>query len=192
MAIKTCTSISKLFHVETKLTPSFHMATKHRCKLITWEVDYLSKFKFLLPKSNDNDITRSNDAIDYEGKKNKVKNKHFAKIKGECEKVHTLLADNLECRFKDVNVNSVIMFDNFDGGNHLETAEGKIDLVGFSSALANANLLSSRNYSAAWSSSILTFMQLAEKEESCMLLSVLKSHCKSRIKLKEKLKKRWN
>ena len=48
-----------------------------------------------------------------------------------------------------MNVNSVIMFDNFDGGNHLETAEGKIDLVGFSSALANANLLSSRNYSAA-------------------------------------------
>ena len=80
------------------------------------------------------------------------------------------------------------MFDSFDGANHLETVEGKIDLVSFSSTLTNANLLSLPNYSTARSSSILTFMQVAAKEEPSMLLSVLKNHYESRIKLKEKLK----
>ena len=75
-------SMSKLFHIETKLMPSFYLATKHRCKLITGEVDYLSEFKFLQPQSNDNEITRSNDETDYEGKKKKVIKKHFAKIDG--------------------------------------------------------------------------------------------------------------
>ena len=73
--------------------------------------------------------------------------KYFAKIEGSCKKVHNLLVDNLECKFKNVNINSVIIFDSFDSANHLETMEGKIDLVSFSSILVNSNLLSLPKYS---------------------------------------------
>jgi len=181
-------SISKLFRIEAKLIPSFYLATKHRCKLITGEVDYLSEFKFLQPQSSENKITKSNDKTDYEGKKQKVTKKYFAKIDGGCEKAYSLLIDKLERRFINTTFDSVIMFDSFDGANHLETPEGKIDLVSFSSTLVNDKLLSLPNYSTARSSSILTFMQVAAKEEPCMLLSVLKNHYESRIKLKDKLK----
>ena len=81
------------------------------------------------------------------------------------------------------------MFDSYDGANHLETAEGKIDLVSFSSAIANHDLLQLCSYSTAKSSSILTFTQVAAKEEACMLLSVLKPHYKSKRMLKEELLK---
>ena len=49
------------------------------------------------------------------------------------------------------------MIDLFDGANHLETIEGKLDLISFSSTLLNSNLLKKiGDYSIGKSNCILT------------------------------------
>ena len=83
----------------------------------------------------------SNNTHDFFGKKNKVKKCYYTKIEGGYLKVHSLLVENLQRRKTNTNLKSLVIFDNFDGANHLETCEGKTDLVSFSSVLTSKELL---------------------------------------------------
>ena len=89
-----------------------------------------------------------------------------------------------------IDCSTFIMFDSFDGANHLETVEGKIDLVSFNSTLINSDLVNQlKGYSTSRSSGILTWMQVAAKEEPYMLLSMLESYYQERTKVIEEQKK---
>ena len=68
------------------------------------------------------------------------------------------------------------MFHRFDGSNHLETVECKVDLVSFSSTIVNSGLLKC-DYSGTQSSNILIWMQVASTEESDNLVTTLEDHC---------------
>jgi hypothetical protein len=182
-------SISKALKIPIQSIPSYYLATKHRCKLIAGEIAYLNAYKHLLPKSKQHNVNVTNDENDYLGQKNKVSKRYFAKIDGSASKIYALLLEKVQRKMLNYKPSDIIMFDSFDGANHLETAEGKIDLVSFSSTIVNQELLQLSSYSTAKSSSILTFMQVAAKEEPCMLLSVLKQHYESKIMFKEELSK---
>ena len=57
------------------------------------------------------------------------------------DKVFDLFVEKFaRCRW-NVDLNEFAMFDLFDGANHLETVEGKVDLVSFLSAIVNNKLL---------------------------------------------------
>ena len=53
-------------------------------------------------------------------------------------------------------MDEIVLFDSCGGANHLETAEGKLYLISFSTTLVNEHLLSNYDYATAQSSSILT------------------------------------
>ena len=58
-----------------------------------------------------------------------------------------------------IDCSTFIMFDSFDGANHLETVEGKIDLVSFNSTLINSDLVNQlKGYSTSRSSGILIWI----------------------------------
>ena len=96
--------------------------------------------------------------------------------------------EKLHRRISLDHTKNIVFFNSFDGTNHLESAEGKIDLISFSTTAFNKDLLSLKDYSTSKSANILTWMQAASKEEPCMLLSVLDEHYKSRKELQESVK----
>ena len=103
--------------------------------------------------------------------------KCYSKIPGGHGKVFEILSKKIESRNNNIDMPKVIAFDSFDGANHLETVEGKIDLISFKSIVVNCNLLTSFiNYSASKSGNILTWTQLAAKEEASVLKLALQSH----------------
>ena len=70
----------------------------------------------------------------------------------------------------------MIVFDSFDGANHLESVESKVNLISFSSTIANNELLTLLDYSVAKSKNILTWKQVATKEKLCILITTLQDH----------------
>ena len=87
--------------------------------------------------------------------------KYYCTIAGGCMKAFDLI---------------IIVFDLFDGANHLELLESKIDEVLFSSVIVSKELSSLPHHSTAKSSNTLAWMQLAGKEEPCILHIALKGH----------------
>ena len=81
------------------------------------------------------------------------------------------------------------LFDSFDGANNLETAEGKVDLISFSTTLVNNHLHSNYDYATAQSSSILRWMQESAKEEVTVLVSVLENHYRSHYEFRKKMER---
>ena len=79
-------------------------------------------------------------------KKVKIKDKFFSKIPGEYDKTCELLTDKINKRFPSKNAQKLLVFDSFDGSNHLETEKEKSDLMSFLSACTNKNLLSEFNH----------------------------------------------
>ena len=55
--------------------------------------------------------------------------------------MHSLLVEKLQRRKISTDLKSLVVLNSFDGANYLETCEGKIDLVSFSSVLASKELL---------------------------------------------------
>jgi hypothetical protein len=109
----------------------------------------------LYPKSDQNKIERSNNAKDYLGKKNEVRKKFYTRIVGSYNKVFSLLSEKIKRRYPNFACNCLLIFDSFNRVNYLETAEGKIDLLSFSSTIANKDLLTNSDYPASYLSSIL-------------------------------------
>ena len=171
-------SICHLCSMSIESLPSYYMATKHRVPLESGEIDLLPEYLPLLPSKDRDAIKKSNDAQDFLGKKNKIKAKYYSKIVGGYEKFFNLLFSKLEHCVKSSSLKKIVIFDSFDGANHLETTEGKVDLISFSSTCANKYLLSLNDYSAAKSSATLTWQQVAAKEELCAVLSSMQSHYK--------------
>ena len=81
------------------------------------------------------------------------------------------------------------MFDSFDGENHLETAEGKVDLISFSTTLTKKHSLSDCNFTTVQSRSILMWMQVSTKEEATVLMHVLENHYRSRYEFSEHIER---
>ena len=93
---------------------------------------------------------------------------------------YDLLFSNTKCINIDLNKLSIIIYDFFDDVNYRESTKGKIDLVNFSSAIVNKDLLNDlSNYSTSKSYCILTWMQITAKEEVCMLLICLEEYYRS-------------
>ena len=117
--------------------PSHFIATKHHCMLDCREIELSPKCQFLLPKIGKSILIQKNsDTADHERKKAKLKTKCFAKMAGNYYQVHKIMTDKIKrsCN-SNINLNKIIMFDSFDGANHLEAVKGKIDLVSFSTAI---------------------------------------------------------
>ena len=72
---------------------------------------------------------------------------------------YEIIIDKLATMNKSVDISYLIAFDSFDGVNHLETVEDKIDLVSFNTTFVNQHLLSKlEKYSTARSNTILTWI----------------------------------
>jgi len=153
---KIANDIIKLFHLHPKQLPSFYMATKHRCNMTCGVLELDTSLLFLLPKNDFDKVQKSNNADDCIGKKCKITTKYFAKITGGYNKIYELLSEKITKRFPNANQKNLLFFDSFDGANHLETTEGKVDLISHSSTCVNKYLLSGFNYSTSQSSNILT------------------------------------
>jgi len=115
------------------------MITKHCPELDNRIVEFNNKFLHLLPKSDRNKrmVKRSDNDDDFLGKKNKIKAQYFLKIKGSFRKHYKIMVDKLANMNKSVDISCLIVFDSFDGVNHLKTIEGKIDLVSFNTTFVN-------------------------------------------------------
>ena len=68
---------------------------------------------------------------------------------------------------------NLVIFDSFENSNYLDISKDKIDLAYFSSGLVNTELLALSPYFTIKSGSIFIFMQIAIKEEVCVLLLIL-------------------
>ena len=72
------------------------------------------------------------------GKRIKLKMKYFTKISGNYLKVFKLAINKIKHGINDnMNLSLIIIFNSLSRANYLITAEGKIDLVSFSSLIAN-------------------------------------------------------
>ena len=80
-----------------------------------------------------------------------------------------------------------MIYNSYDRANYLEMKEGKINLISFSCAIMNIDLLDLPCYSISKSSSIIIFMQVIAKKELCMPIFILKSYYESRMKLKKEV-----
>jgi hypothetical protein len=178
---KIANDIIKLFHLHPKQLPSFYMATKHHCNMTCGVLELDTFLCFLLPKNNFDKVQKLNNADDCIGKKCKITTKYFAKITGRYNKIYELLSEKITKCFPNANQKNLLFFDSFDGANHLETTEGKVDLISHSSTYVNKYLLSEFNYSTSRSSNILTWQQLAAKEEPYTILTLLQGHYESRL-----------
>ena len=87
--------ISKEFKILIKPIPSYYLATKYYCEFITEEVNYLSTYKHLLPKSVQRKVKVTDDKDDYLGLKNKVSKRCFAKIDSSVSKIYSLLLEKI-------------------------------------------------------------------------------------------------
>ena len=88
-------SISKALKIPIKSIPSYYLATKHCCKLIIGEVNYLNTYKYLLLKSAQHKFEVTDNENDYLGLKNKVSKRYFAKIDGSASKIYALLLEKI-------------------------------------------------------------------------------------------------
>jgi len=185
-------SFADFLQMPKKSIPSHYMAIKHHYQLDSGVISLSRKYVHLLSNADKAHLIVSNSQIDdYEGKKSKCKYNYFSKITGGYSKVHKIMTNQIKRCNDKASMDSIIMIDSFDGANHLETIEGKLDLVSFFSTLVNSNLLDTiTDYSTAKSNCILTWMQCAAKEEPYMLLTVLEDHYKSKAQLKDKLKQK--
>ena len=61
-----------------------------------------------------------------------------------------------------------------------------MDLISFSTTLANKHFLINYDYTTAQSRSILAWMQMPAKEEAAVLMSVLENHYRSCYEFREK------
>ena len=95
----------------------------------------------MLLKSAQRKVEVTDDENDYLELKNKVSKRCFAKIYSSASNIYALLLEKTQRKISNCKPNDIIMFNSYDGANRLETAEGKIGLVSFSSAIANHNLL---------------------------------------------------
>jgi hypothetical protein len=149
-------AICNLYNIVIELLPLFYIATKHYVSLESREIDLLPKFIHLLPSKDKDRIKKLKDSNDHAGKKQKVKAKYYSKIMGGYTKIYELLISKLCKRVEYHLLNRIVMFDSFNGANHLETTEVKVNLISFSSTYINKYLLSLDNYSTTQSSLILT------------------------------------
>jgi len=133
--------IPKLLSIKESFLPSYYLTTKHRVPLITGEVKYTDKYLHLLPKLDMNKIVVSDDPNNYEGKKFKISKKYFAIIKGRYEKVYHLITEIVRRKITNFETTLLIVFNLHNSANNLETSKSKIDLVFFSSTIANYDLL---------------------------------------------------
>lgn len=182
-------SLNELMH--SKLFLSYYLMTKHRPKLENSMVEFLPQYKYLLMEKamELRMVEHSENANDFSGKKNKVKSRYYSKIKGRFGVNYNLLVKKISSYNLNIDCSSLIIFDSFDGANHLETVKGKIDLVSFNLSLINSNLLTKlKGYSTSRSSGILTWMQVSAKEEPCMILSMLHSYYSNRTRFIENQK----
>ena len=151
-------SFADFLEMPKKLIPSHRMAAKHRCTLDSGVISLSSKHEYLISDTGKARlIENNNNTDDCEGEKSKYNRKYFSKIAGGYHKIYKIIIDQIKRRNDNVDINSIAMIDSFDGANHLETMEEKLDLVSFSSALVNKNSLDKiTDSSTAKSNSILT------------------------------------
>ena len=76
-----------------------------------------------MPQSDQSLLMRSNVCNDHVGKKQKIKTKFHSKIYCDCNKVDDLLNEKVNQRCEVCDTSKVIMFDSFDGVNHLESVK---------------------------------------------------------------------
>jgi hypothetical protein len=137
--------VSTLNHsMNSKLFLSYYLIMKHRPVLDSEIVEFIDKFKYLI---SDKDkatriVERSQDTDNYTGKKNKIKNRYYERIKGGFGINYNLLVEKIKRYNLGIDCSSFLVFDSFDGANYLETTEGKVDLVSFNSRLVSSDLLS--------------------------------------------------
>ena len=145
--------------LHSKQFPSYYLMTKHRPELENSTVQLLPKYEHLLTDSSNPTrmVERSNNENDYSSKKLKVSKRYYSRFKGGFAQNIDLLRKKIDSYNLPIDCSDLILFDLFDGANHLETVEGKIDLVSFNSTVINADLISkSHGYSTARTSRILT------------------------------------
>ena len=56
--------------------------------------------------------------------------------------MYSLLHGKVKNRIESKSLRSLVVFDSFDGANHFETIEGKVDLVSYCSTCFNQDLIS--------------------------------------------------
>ena len=104
-------------------------------------------------------------------------------MKGAFGKNFNFVAKKIESCDLNIDCTDLIAFDYFINTNHLETVEGKIALVSFNSTVINTDLVSKlQGYSTSRMRRILTWMQVAAKEEPSMILSIMQNHYGETIK----------
>ena len=79
---------------------------------------------------------------------------HFAVLQGRYSKVFNLLHDKIRKNKVFAYDSNVILFNSFDGANHLEILKGKLDLVSFSSTIFTSKLLKLSDFSILKSNNI--------------------------------------
>ena len=141
------------------------MATKYCYKVLSRVLKLDEKLLFLILINDQLKMQKSNDTNDYVGSKTKIKAKYYSKIEYRHNKICELITDKLKCYFKEVDLQELLFFNFFDGINHLETMKGKVDLISFLSICTNKYLLNLFSYLTSRSISILTWQELAVKEE---------------------------
>ena len=98
-----------------------------------------------------------------------------------------MLIEKLKRKIDTFSFEKLVIFDSFDGSNHLETVKGKADLVIFLSTIISKELLGLHDYSTDQSRNILTLMQVEAEEEPAMLMTTLNDHFESRLMFKKKM-----
>ena len=84
----------------------------------------------------------ANDPNDDAGKKDKLGKKHHCRIGSSRAKVFNVMIEKSKTHVNSSSLNEMIVIDSFNGANHLESLEDKIDLISFSSIIMNKELLS--------------------------------------------------
>jgi len=140
-------AITEYHNQDIKSLPSLYLATKYHVPMDSGILDVCEEYKCLMPKKDIMLIEKSSDENDYIGKKNKVHRKYFCKINASYKKIYSFLYEKVKKRIKSEGLRDLVMFDSFDGANHLETIKGKVDLVSYSSTCFNQDLISLLEYS---------------------------------------------
>ena len=108
--------------MKCKQFPSYYLITKHRPELENGVVKILPKYEHLLSDKlmNARMVERSENDNDYSRKKVKIKSKYYSKIKGGFGMNYDILVRKI-CNYDlPIDCSTFIIFDSFDGANHLE------------------------------------------------------------------------
>ena len=135
-------AITECHNVDIKSLPSLHLATKHRVPADSGILEICKDCECLMSEKDMMHLEKSSDENDHIGKKNKVLKKYFCKINGGYEKTCFLLHNKVRNRINSECLSNLVLFDSFNGANYLETTEGKVDLVSYSSTCFNQDLIS--------------------------------------------------